>query len=79
MTMDPKQNRYVAHLWDIRVIQSYLLKQAEAFAIPIVNNTNVDRSVATIHATVVACLRRLARVRPALCPPLLHCTCACAL
>jgi hypothetical protein len=34
-----------------------------------VNNTNVDRSVATIHATVLGCLRRQARVRA-------HCSCA---
>ena len=30
--------------------------------VPLVNNTNVDRSVAIIHATVLACLRRLTKV-----------------
>lgn len=35
---------------------------AEKHAIPKVDNTNVDRSVATIHTTVLGCLRRTARV-----------------
>lgn len=30
---------------------------------PAVDNTNTDRSVATIHATVVACMRRRAQAR----------------
>lgn len=30
--------------------------------IPKVDNTNVDRSVATIHATVLACLRHTSQV-----------------
>ncbi len=35
---------------------------ADKHSIPKVNNTNVDRSVATIHATVLGCLRRTAQV-----------------
>ena len=35
---------------------------ADKHAIPKVDNTNVDRSVATIHTTVLGCLRRTARV-----------------
>ena len=31
--------------------------------VPLVNNTNVDRSVAIIHATVLACLRLLNQVQ----------------
>jgi 2-phosphoglycerate kinase len=46
-------------------IQEYLVARAARHAVPAVNNTNVDRSVATIHATVLGCLRRQARVRPA--------------
>ena len=37
--------------------------RAVRHGVPAVNNTNVDRSVATIHATVLGCLRRQARVR----------------
>lgn len=39
------------------------LLAADKHAIPKVDNTNVDRSVATIHATLLGCLRRTARVR----------------
>lgn len=39
------------------------MARAARHAVPAVNNTNVDRSVATIHATVLGCLRRQARVR----------------
>lgn len=38
---------------------------ADKHGIPKVDNTNVDRSVATIHSTVLGCLRRTARVRAA--------------
>ncbi len=65
MALEPVQNRYVRHLRSIRAIQEYLVRRAERHAIPRVDNTNVDRSVAAIHATVFGCLRRLARVRPA--------------
>ena len=58
MTLDPEVNRYVAHFKQIRVIQDYLAMRAERHAVPRVNNTNVDRSVAAIHATVLAFLRR---------------------
>ncbi|KAK9831401.1 hypothetical protein WJX81_001251 [Elliptochloris bilobata] len=61
MALEPVQNRYVAHLRSIRAIQEYLVRRAERHAIPCVDNTNVDRSVAAIHATVFGCLRRLAR------------------
>lgn len=64
MALEPLQNRYVKHLRSIRAIQEYLVRRAERHAIPRVDNTNVDRSVAAIHATVFGCLRRLARVRP---------------
>lgn len=64
MALEPVQNRYVAHLRSIRAIQEYLVRRAERHAIPAVDNTNVDRSVAAIHATAFGCLRRLARVRP---------------
>eukprot|EP00884_Botryococcus_braunii_P005032 jgi/Botrbrau1/1452/Bobra.178_3s0010.1 len=66
--MDPKHNRYVAHMRNIRVIQEYLVRKAEKHAIPTVNNTNVDRSVATIHATVL-CLPEAPRAGEKLLKP----------
>lgn len=62
MALEPSKNRYVKYMRAIRVIQEYLLTRAQRHAVPSVNNTNVDRSVATIHATVIGCLRRQARV-----------------
>lgn len=63
MALEPSKNRYVKYMRSIRVIQEYLVARAARHAVPSVNNTNVDRSVATIHATTLACLRRQARVR----------------
>ena len=44
------------------VMQDYLCRRADKHQIPKVDNTNVDRSVATIHATVLACLRHTSQV-----------------
>ncbi len=62
MALEPSKNRYVKYMRAIRAIQEYLVARAQRHAVPSVNNTNVDRSVATIHATVIGCLRRQARV-----------------
>lgn len=58
MTLDPAKNKYVKYIKNIRTIQDYLCKGADKCLIPKVNNTNVDKSVAAIHATVFSCLRR---------------------
>ncbi|GAB2285070.1 hypothetical protein Dimus_019525 [Dionaea muscipula] len=58
MTLDPAKNRYVKYIRNIRAIQEYLCKRADKFLVPKINNTNVDKSVAAIHATVFRCLRR---------------------
>ncbi|CAN6443485.1 unnamed protein product [Victoria cruziana] len=58
MTLDPKKNKYVKYISNIRTIQDYLCKRAEKHMVPKVNNTNVDRSVAAIHATIFSCLRK---------------------
>lgn len=58
MTLDPSKNKYVKYIQNIRAIQEYLCKRADKHLVPKVNNTNVDRSVAAIHATVFGCLRR---------------------
>ncbi|KAE8722791.1 P-loop NTPase domain-containing protein LPA1-like protein 1 [Hibiscus syriacus] len=57
MTLDPAKNKYVKYIRNIRTIQDYLCKRADKHLVPKVNNTNVDRSVAVIHATVFSCLR----------------------
>lgn len=58
MTLDPAKNKYVKYIRNIRTIQDYLCKRAEKHFVPKINNTNVDKSVAAIHATVFSCLRR---------------------
>ncbi|XP_010238553.1 P-loop NTPase domain-containing protein LPA1 homolog isoform X1 [Brachypodium distachyon] len=60
MTLDPTKNKYVKYISNIRTIQEYLCSRADKYLVPKVNNTNVDRSVAAIHATVFSCLRRRA-------------------
>ncbi|XP_031123249.1 P-loop NTPase domain-containing protein LPA1 homolog 2-like [Ipomoea triloba] len=58
MTLDPAKNKYVKYIRNIRTIQEYLCNRADKHLVPKINNTNVDRSVAAIHATVFGCLRR---------------------
>ncbi|KAE8692921.1 P-loop NTPase domain-containing protein LPA1-like protein 1 [Hibiscus syriacus] len=58
MTLDPAKNKYVKYTRNIRTIQDYLCKHADKHLVSKINNTNVDRSVALIHATVFSCLRR---------------------
>lgn len=43
-------------------LQDYLCRRADKHLIPKVDNTNVDRSVAAIHATVLGCLRQQSRI-----------------
>ncbi|KAJ7562802.1 hypothetical protein O6H91_03G084900 [Diphasiastrum complanatum] len=58
MTLDPAKNKYVKYIRNIRTIQDYLCKRADKHLVPMVNNTNVDKSVAAIHATIFSSLRR---------------------
>ncbi|KAI3676957.1 hypothetical protein L1987_86573 [Smallanthus sonchifolius] len=58
MTLDPAKNKYVKYIRNIRSIQEYLCNRADKHLVPKINNTNVDKSVAAIHATVFSCLRR---------------------
>ena len=59
--MDPSKNKYVKYICNIHAIQDYLCKRDDKHLIPKVNNTNVDRSVDSIHATTFNCLRKQAR------------------
>ena len=58
MTLDPGKNKYVKYIRNIRTIQIYLCNRADKYLVPKINNTNIDKSVASIHATVFSCLRR---------------------
>lgn len=46
-------HRYVRYMGNIRLIQEYLVRKADKYAVPRVDNSNVDRSVGIIHLTVM--------------------------
>jgi len=64
MTIDPKFNKYIKHVQSIRTIQKHLIKKAEAALIPRIDNSNIDKSIGLIHATIVRCLRQIAEGTP---------------
>jgi 2-phosphoglycerate kinase len=59
MTLDPKYNKYIQFFRSIRCIHKHLAKKAEALLIPRIDNSNVDKSVGTIHSTIVRVMRKL--------------------
>ncbi|KAG1710290.1 hypothetical protein DVH05_017294 [Phytophthora capsici] len=61
MTIDPQENKYIKHFDNIRIIQRHLCKHGDRYLIPKIDNTNVDRSIATIQSTLVRVLRKLDR------------------
>ena len=52
MTLEPRNNKYVKYFQNIRQIQKYLYDRADAFNVPKIDNTNIDRSIAAIHGSV---------------------------
>ena len=61
MTLLPKSNKYVKNFKAIRIIQDFLIDTARdsesgALRVMAVNNTNVDRSVSSIHTFLLSCL-----------------------
>lgn len=61
MTIDPQENKYIKYFDNIRIIQRHLCKHADKFLIPKIDNTNVDRSIATILSTLIRVLRKMDR------------------
>ena len=59
MTLDPKVNKYVQSFSSIRRIQKKLTTGADRFLIPQIDNTNVDRSIASIHSIILRCLEHI--------------------
>ncbi|KAN0026001.1 hypothetical protein ACTFIV_006981 [Dictyostelium citrinum] len=58
MTLDPHQNKYTKYFKNIRIINDHLCHGADEHMIPQIDNTSIDRSLATIHGTIFACLKR---------------------
>jgi len=59
MTLEPRLNKYIKFFKNIRTIQSYLSDSADKYLVPKINNTNVDRSLAILHQTVLTTLARV--------------------
>ncbi|KAI8329796.1 hypothetical protein BC941DRAFT_441911 [Chlamydoabsidia padenii] len=59
MTVAPKANKYIHYFDNIRLIQRHLCKAADSWKIPKINNTNVDRSLAIVHTTVINVLSQM--------------------
>lgn len=57
MTLDPKFNKYVKYLKNIRAIQRHNITKSEAHLIPLVDNNNIDKSLGLIHRTIMRCLK----------------------
>lgn len=62
-TLDALHNRYIESFDNIRCIQKYLLKKADQHLLPSVDNTNIDRSVASIHSMILRSIKHIASHR----------------
>jgi len=60
MTLEPRNNKYVQYFEHIRQIQGYICKRADLYDVPKIDNTNIDRSLATIHASVFKSIKKVA-------------------
>eukprot|EP01132_Coremiostelium_polycephalum_P002018 gene2018-2485_t len=58
MTLDPHQNKYTKYFKNIRIINDFLCQGADEYMIPQIDNTSIDRSLATIIGTIFACIKR---------------------
>ena len=53
MTLDSKNNKYIENFPNIRLIQKWFLEKADENLIPKVDNVNIDKSIDTIHRTII--------------------------
>eukprot|EP01006_Ploeotia_vitrea_P031031 TRINITY_DN63360_c0_g1_i1.p1 TRINITY_DN63360_c0_g1~~TRINITY_DN63360_c0_g1_i1.p1 ORF type:complete len:596 (-),score=29.15 TRINITY_DN63360_c0_g1_i1:287-2074(-) len=59
MTLEPQKNKYIKYFKNIRTISKTLCDEAKERNIPSIDNTNIDRSLATIHYNIFNCIKRL--------------------
>jgi 2-phosphoglycerate kinase len=52
MTLEPHLNKYSKYFDNIRAIQEHLMKEADLFRIPKIDNSNIDRTIALMHKTI---------------------------
>jgi 2-phosphoglycerate kinase len=58
MTLEPRNNKYVKYFNNIRTIQQFICDRADFYNVPKIDNTNIDKSLATIHSSVFKCVKR---------------------
>eukprot|EP01080_Neovahlkampfia_damariscottae_P001568 gene1568-12693_t len=63
MTLDPKFNKYIKYFENIRIIQQYNVDLANDFLIPLIDNTSIDRSIASIQYSIFHSLKLLSTKR----------------
>jgi hypothetical protein len=66
MTLDPMKTNMFKYICNIQTIQVYLCMWADKHLLPKINNSNVGKRVAVIHATVFSCLCRCKQGEPLL-------------
>ena len=54
--------RYIDSLGDIRFIQEYIVERARRAGVPVVENSNIDLTIATVMELVLSSAERLERV-----------------
>ena len=54
--------RYLDALPDIRVVQGAILERARRFEVPIVENSDLGRTISTVMELIFACAERLEAV-----------------
>ena len=54
--------RYIDSLGDIRFIQDYIVERARRAGVPVVENSNIDLTIATVMELVLSSAERLERV-----------------
>ena len=54
--------RYIDSLGDIRFIQDYIVERARRSGVPVVENSNIDLTIATVMELVLSSAERLERV-----------------
>jgi 2-phosphoglycerate kinase len=59
MTLEPRNNKYVKYFHNIRTIQQFICDRADHYNVPKIDNTNIDKSLATIHSSVFKCVKRI--------------------
>lgn len=59
MTLDANVNTYIKHFENIRIIQSFLVKSSIENNVGLLENSNMDKSLALLHAVIIHSLSEM--------------------